>query len=115
MTQEESDGRDIDSLIQQLHGEGMPEAVEGDMLADTCSRDVLGDFMVEDVRRQGGEDGPSLLDCSQNSDSFLRKRETDLVSRLLDSDIQVVPASRFLDVLLFEIQHVASSQTRLDG
>lgn len=33
----------------------MPETVEGDMLADTCSRDELGDFMVEDVRRQGGE------------------------------------------------------------
>ena len=34
-----------------------------------------------------------FLNCSQNSDNFLRKRETDLVSRLLDSDIQVVPAS----------------------
>lgn len=43
----------------------MPETVEGDMLADTCSRDELGDFIVEDVRRQGGEDGPSILDCSQ--------------------------------------------------
>ena len=40
----------------------MPETVEGDMLADTCSRDELGDYMAEDVRRQGGEDGPAILD-----------------------------------------------------
>lgn len=36
----------------------MPETVEGDMLADTCSRDELGDLMVEDVRRQG-----SVTEC----------------------------------------------------
>lgn len=51
----------------------MHETVEGDMLADTCSRDELGDFMVEDVRRQGGEDGPSILDCSVCVKAYGRK------------------------------------------
>ena len=35
MSQEESDGRDIDAFVQKLHGEGMP-AVESDMLVYTC-------------------------------------------------------------------------------
>ena len=34
MTQEESDSWDIDTFVQQLHSEGMSEAVEGDMLVD---------------------------------------------------------------------------------
>lgn len=65
VAEEERNRRNIDSLVQQPHRKGVPEAVEGDMLADTCSRDELGHFMVEDVRRQGGEDGPSILDCFQ--------------------------------------------------
>ena len=65
VAEEERNRRNIDSFVQEPHRECMPETVEGDMLADTCSRDELGDFMVEDVRRQGGEDGPSILDCSQ--------------------------------------------------
>lgn len=64
VAEEESNCLNIDSFVQEPHRECMPETVEGDMLADTCSRDELGDFMVEDVRRQGGEDGPSILDCS---------------------------------------------------
>ena len=55
MAEEESNCRNIDSFVQEPHRKGVPEAVEGDMLADTCSRDELGDFMVEDVRRHGGE------------------------------------------------------------
>ena len=34
MPKEESDSRDIDTFVQQLHGEGVPEAVEGDVLVD---------------------------------------------------------------------------------
>ena len=37
MPQEESDRRDIDTLVQQLHGEGVPEAMESDMLVNTGS------------------------------------------------------------------------------
>lgn len=50
MTQEESDGRDVDTLIQQLHGEGMPKAVEGDMLVDAGGLHQKWNFMIEYVR-----------------------------------------------------------------
>ena len=62
VAEEERNRRNIDSFVQEPHRKGVPEAVEGDMLADTCSRDELGDNMAEDVRRQGGEDGPAILD-----------------------------------------------------
>ena len=62
VAEEERNRRNIDSIVQEPHRKGVPEAVEGDMLADTCSRDELGDYMAEDVRRQGGEDGPAILD-----------------------------------------------------
>ena len=62
VAEEERNRRNIDSFVQEPHRKGVPEAVEGDMLADTCSRDELGDYMAEDVRRQGGEDGPAILD-----------------------------------------------------
>lgn len=39
MPQEKCNCRNIDTFVQQLHGKGMPEAVEGDMLVDT-GRDV---------------------------------------------------------------------------
>ena len=35
VSQEESDGWDIDTFVQQLHGESMPEAVERNMLVNT--------------------------------------------------------------------------------
>ena len=62
VAEEERNRRNIDSFVQDPHRKGVPEEVEGDMLADTCSRDELGDYMAEDVRRQGGEDGPAILD-----------------------------------------------------
>ena len=46
MPQEESDGRDIDTLVQQLHSESMPEAVEGDMFVDSGSLNQKRDFVI---------------------------------------------------------------------
>ena len=89
--------------------------MEGDMLSDTGGRDELWDLMVQDRRGQSGEDGSFLLDSPKNGYCLLGKGKTYLVPSLLDGEIQVAPASRFLDVLPFQIQHVASSQTRLDG
>ena len=66
MPQEESDGRDIDTLVQQLHSESMPEAVESDMLINSSRFHQLRDFVIEDVRRKGREDGSFLPDRSQN-------------------------------------------------
>lgn len=42
VAEEERNRRNIDSFVQEPHRKGVPEAVEGDMLADTCSRDELG-------------------------------------------------------------------------
>lgn len=56
MPQEESDGRDIDTLVQQLHSEGMPEAVEGDVLVDAGRIYQKRDFVIEDIRGKGRED-----------------------------------------------------------
>ena len=39
VAEEERNRRNIDSFVQEPHRKGVPEAVEGDMLADTCSRD----------------------------------------------------------------------------
>ena len=50
---EESDGRDIDTLVKQLHGESMSEAVESDMLVDTGSLHQLRNFVIKNVRRKG--------------------------------------------------------------
>ena len=62
VAQEESDGRDIDAFVQELHGEGMPEAVERDMLVNTGRLYELRDFVIEDIRRKGREDSSLLPD-----------------------------------------------------
>ena len=49
MTKEESNRWDIDSLIQKTHREGVPEAVEGDMLFNPGSFNQLGHFLVQDA------------------------------------------------------------------
>ena len=36
MSEECSNGVNVNTLVQQLHGESVPEAVEGDVLADFC-------------------------------------------------------------------------------
>ena len=71
MPQEESDGRDIDTLVQQLHSESMPEAVEGDMLVDTGRLYQKRDFAIENVRRKGREDGTLPPDRPQNGTASL--------------------------------------------
>ena len=71
MSQEESDSRDIDTFVQQLHGEGVPVAMEGDVLVDTGSLYQKRDFVIEDVRRKGREDGSLLPDRPQNGNGFL--------------------------------------------
>ena len=71
MSQEESDGRDIDTLVQQLHGEGVPEAVEGDVLVDADRLYQKRDFVIEDVWRKGREDGSFLPDWPQNGNCSL--------------------------------------------
>ena len=91
MTQEESDGRDIDTLVQQLHSESMPEAVEGDMFVDSGRLNQKRDFVIEDVRRKGREDGTLLPDWPQNGNSLLGKRNADVIPRFLDGDIHVIP------------------------
>ena len=71
MPKEESDGRDIDTLVQKLHGESMPEAVESGMLINSSRFHQLRDFVIEDVRRKGREDGSFLPDRSQNGNGLL--------------------------------------------
>ena len=88
--QEESNGRDINSLIQQLHSEGMPEAVEGDVLVDAGSLYQKGDFVIEDVRRKGREDGSFLPDWPQNGNSLLGKWYADFIPSFLDSDTHII-------------------------
>ena len=62
MTQEESDSWDIDTFVQQLHSEGMPEAVEGDVLVDAGRLYQKRDFVIEDIRGKGREDCSLLPD-----------------------------------------------------
>ena len=57
MSQKECDGRNIDTLVQQLHGEGMLEAVEGDMLVNAGCLYQKRDFVIEDIRGKGREYG----------------------------------------------------------
>ena len=90
MAQEESDSRDIDTLIQQLHGEGVPKAVEGDMLVDTSGLNQKRDFVIEDVRRKGREDGTLLSDRPQNGNGLLGKWYADFIPGLLDGNTHVI-------------------------
>ena len=90
MPQEEGDGRDIDTLVQQLHSESMPEAVEGNMLVDTGSLYQKWDFVIEDVRRKGREDGFFLPDWPQNGNSLLGKWYADFIPSFLDSDTHII-------------------------
>ena len=62
MSQKESNSWDIDTLVQQLHSESMPEAVEGDMFVDTGRLNQKWDFVIVDIRRKGREDCSLLPD-----------------------------------------------------
>ena len=91
MPQEERDSGDIDTFVQQLHSEGMPEAVEGDMLVDTGRLHQKRDFVIEDVRGKSREDCALLPDRPQNGNSLPGKRNADVIPRFLDGDIHVIP------------------------
>ena len=88
MPQEESDGRDIDTLVQQLHSESMPKAVEGDMFVDSGSINQKRDFVIEDVRRKGREDCSLLPDWPQNGNCLLGKWYADFVPSFLDTIVR---------------------------
>ena len=90
MPQKESNSWDINALVQQLHGEGMPEAVEGDVLVDAGRLNQKRDFMIEDVRRKGREDGTLLPDRPQNGNGLLGKWYADFIPSLLDGDIHII-------------------------
>ena len=49
VAKEESNRRNIDSLVQKSHRKGMPEAVESDMLVDTGSFNQPRYFLVHDA------------------------------------------------------------------
>ena len=90
MSQEESDGRDIDPLVQQLHSESMPEAVEGNMLVNIGRLNQKRDFVIEDIRRKGREDGSFLPNWPQNGNCILGKWYADFVPSFLDSDTHII-------------------------
>ena len=92
MSQEEGNSRDIDTFVQQLHSESMPEAVEGDMFVDSGRLYQKRDFVIKNVRRKGREDGSFLPDWPQNGNSLLGKWYADVISRFLDGDIHVIPS-----------------------
>ena len=50
VAEEERNRRNIDSLVQEPHRKGVPEAVEGDMLFNPGSFNQLGHFLVQDTR-----------------------------------------------------------------
>ena len=72
MAEEECNRWNVDAFVKEPHSESMPEAVEGDMLVDTCSLNKLRDLVVKDGRGQGREDGSFLPDCPEDSHSLLR-------------------------------------------
>ena len=98
MSQKESNSWDIDTLVQQLHGEGVPEAVEGDMLVDTGRLNQKRDFVIEDIRRKGREDGTLLPDWPQNGNCLLGKWYADFVPSFLDSDTHIIAPLLFFQI-----------------
>ena len=90
MSQEESDSRDIYTFVQKLHGKSMPEAMEGDVLVNAGRLYQKRDFVIEDVRGKGREDGTLLPDRPQNRNGLLGKWYADFISGLLDGDTHVI-------------------------
>lgn len=87
---EKCDGRDIDTFVQQLHGEGVPEAVEGDVLVDTGSLYQKRDFAIENVRRKGREDGTLPPGRPQNGNCLLGKWYADVIPCFLDGNAHII-------------------------
>ena len=90
MPKEKCDGRDIDTFVQQLHGEGVPEAVEGDVLVDTGRLYQKRDFAIENVRRKGREDGTLPPDRPQNGNCLLGKWYADVIPCFLDGNAHII-------------------------
>ena len=114
MPQEERDSRDIDTFVQQLHSEGMSEAVEGNMLVDTGRLNQKRDFVIKNVRRKGREDGSFLPDWPQNGNGLLGKRNADIVPRFLDGDIHVIPSLLSFQILPPESQQICAPKSTSD-
>lgn len=111
MPQEESDGRDIDTLVQQLHSESMPEAVEGDMLVDTGRLYQKRDFAIENVRRKGREDGSLPPDRPQNGNCLLGKWYADVIPCFLDGNAHKIAPLLSFQILPSKSQQIGSPKT----
>ena len=111
MSQEESDSRDIYTFVQKLQGKSMPEAVEGDMLVDTGRLYQKRDFVIEDVRRKGREDGTLLPDWPQNGNCLLGKWYTDVIPCFLDGNAHIIAPLLSFQILPSKSQQIGSPKT----
>ena len=109
MSQEEGNSRDIDTFVQQLHSESMPEAVEGNMLVDTGRLNQKRDFVIEDVRRKGREDGSFLPNWPQNGNCLLGKWYADFVPSFLDSDTHIIAPLLSFQILPPKSQQICAA------
>ena len=50
VAEEESNSRNIDSLVQEPHRKGVPETMEGDVLVDACRFNYTRHLLVQDTR-----------------------------------------------------------------
>jgi hypothetical protein len=55
MSEKCSNGVNVNPFVQQLHGESVPEAMEGDMLADSCLAYPTTDMSYKNTFRNQGE------------------------------------------------------------
>ena len=114
MPQEESDGRDIDTLVQQLHGKGMPKAMEGDVLVDAGRLNQKRDFVIEDIRRKGRGDCSLLPDWPQNGNCLLGKWYADFVPSFLDSDTHIIATLLSFQILPPKSQQICAPKPTSD-
>ena len=105
---------DIDTLVQQLHSESMPEAVEGDMFVDSGSINQKRDFVIEDVRRKGREDCSLLPDWPQNGNCLLGKWYADFVPSFLDSDTHIITPLLSFQILPPKSQQICAPKPTSD-
>ena len=55
MSEECSNGVNVNTLVLQLHSKSVPEAMEGDVLADSSLADPSGDMYCKDSFSNKGE------------------------------------------------------------
>ena len=114
MSQEEGNSRDIDTFVQQLHSESMPEAVEGDMFVDSGRLNQKRDFVIEDIRRKGREDCSLLPDWPQNGNCLLGKWYADFVPSFLDSDTHIIAPLLSFQILPPKSQQICAPKPTSD-